>query len=227
MALIARLTSVVLTSVVLTTLAALAGVAALAPPAQAATGYKFWGYYHLTDGKWAASMKGADGFTAQDGDVEGFRYATTISPNRPPRAMPTFADICAGTQAPQGQKRVGIVLDYGTPQDAPEGQAPPQAEAECAVVPRDASTQQALESVQPLRIEGGLVCAIAGYPASGCAVEVADPAIPKTEQPVDVALPSEGEQQSAEESAVGPVVGVGALVLVLGGGAVVLARRRA
>jgi hypothetical protein len=212
----------------LTTLVALAAVGALSAPAYAEPGYKFWGYYHLTDGKWVASTKGADGYTAQDGDVEGFRYATTTESHfdRPPRAMPTFQDICAGTQAAQGEKRVGIVLDYGTTGDAPEGDRPPGAEAACAVVPADATTQQALESVKPLRIEGGLICAIGGYPSSGCAEQVKNASVPQQEQPVDLALPSEGDGESSQSSAVVPLVGAGALVLALGGGAVVLARRR-
>jgi hypothetical protein len=211
-------------------LAVLAGVGLLAgaAPAQAATGYTFWGYYHLTGGGWTASMKGADGVVPPGGAVEGFRYATTTgSPDRPPRATPSFADICAGTTAAPGQKRVGVVLDYGTAQDAPDGQAPPRAEAACAVVPAGASAQQALESVRPLRIEDGLVCAVAGYPASGCAQEVSDPVLPRTEQQVDLRLPSEAVPQTAAGGVPWPLVGVGALVVALGGGAVALSRRRA
>ncbi len=225
MALIARLTTVVVTALVAT-----AGVLALAGPAQAEPGFKFWAYYHLTDGEWVASKKGADGFTAQDGDVEGFRYATTTATNfdRPPRAVPTFEDICADTEAAPDQKRIGLVVDYGTTQDAADGDTPPKPEAACAVVPTDATTQQALESVKPLRIEGGLMCAIDGYPSAECAPEVKDASVPKTEQPVDLAMPGEEvASESAESSVPWPLVGVGALVLVLGGGAVVLARRRA
>jgi hypothetical protein len=196
--------------------------------AHAATGYTFWAYYHLDDGRWTASTKGADGVVPADGAVEGFRYATTTgTPDRPPRATPGFADICAGTDAPQGQKRVGIVLDYGTTQDSPDDATPPRAEAACAVVPADASTQQALESVRPLRIEDGLICAVGGFPASGCAEEVSDPAIPTTERQVDLRLPSEAQGQSAAGGVPWPLVGVGALVLALGGGAVAVARRRA
>ena len=229
MAHIAKLTTG-LTTVVLSMLAALAGVVALSAPAQAESGYTYWGYYHLTGGRWAASGKGANGYTAADGDVEGFRYATTLAssmkPNRPPRAMPSFADICAGTDAKHGQKRIGIVLDYGTAQDAAEGDTPPQAEALCAVVPEGASTQQALESVKPLRIEQGLMCAVDGYPSSGCAEQVKNATVPAKEKPVDLAMPGDGDASDAQNSAVLPLAGVGALVVLLGGGAVVLARRR-
>src|SRR5262245_42791885 len=64
----ARPTTVVLA--LLTFLAALAGMVALSAPAQAEAGYKFWGYYHLTGGKWVASSKGAGGFKPADGSVE-------------------------------------------------------------------------------------------------------------------------------------------------------------
>jgi hypothetical protein len=223
------LTTVVLS--LLTTLAALAGVVALSAPAQAESGYKFWGYYHLTGGKWVASTKGAGGYQPADGSVEGFRYATTTQSDfdRPPRAMPSFADICAGTQAAKGKKRVALVLDYGTTQDAPEGDTPPQAEAECAVVPAGASTQQALESVKPLRIEKGLICAIDGYPSAGCAEQVKNVTVPATEKPVHLAMPgqsSESADADSQNSAVLPLVGVGALVVLLGGGAVMVSRRR-
>jgi hypothetical protein len=223
MALLARLTTVVLTA-----LAGLAGVVALSAPAQAESGYKFWGYYHLTGGEWVASTKGAEGYTPDDGDVEGFRYATTTQSdfNRPPRALPSFADICAGTEAANGEKRVGLVLDYGTTQDAPEGDTPPQAEAACAVVPDDANTQQALESVKPLRVEKGLICAIDGYPSAGCAEQVKNATVPANEKPVDLTMPGESAAQDPQNSAVLPLVGVGALVVLLGGGAVLVARRR-
>lgn len=217
-----------LTTVVLAVLAALAGALALSTPAHAESGYKFWGYYHLTDGTWVASSKGADAYTPDDGAVEGFRYATTTQSDfdRPPRALPSFADVCGGTRADGGQKRVAIVVDYGTAQDAPEDDTPPQAEAVCAVVPAGASTQQALESVEPLRIEKGLICAIDGFPSSGCAEQVKNATVPANEKPVDLALPGEGGESEAQSSAVLPLVGVGALVVLLGGGAVVVARRR-
>jgi hypothetical protein len=219
----------VITAALACCLAALAGlgVVSVAAPAHAATGYTFWAYYHLVDGRWAPSMRGADGVVPPDGAVEGFRYATTTgTPDRPPRALPSFADICAGTRAGEGDKRVGVVLDYGTGRDAPDSQSPPRAEAACAVVPTGATAQQALESVRPLRIEEGLICAVGGYPASGCAEAVSDPSLPRSEQRVDLRLPTETAQQTAAGGMPWPLLGVGALVLALAGGAVALTRRR-
>ena len=219
-----------LTAAALALLASLAGLTAFATPAHAEDGFKYWGYYHLAGDTWESSKKGPSAYTAQDGDVEGFRFASTLQsdPHRPPRALPSFADICAGTQAAQGEKRVGIVLDYGTAQDAVEGDTPPQAQAACAVVPAEATTQQTLESVKPLRVEGGLVCAIGGYPSEGCGDPVQDVTVPENEKPVDLALPSETAAQASPGGDVPwSVVGVGAAVVVLGGGAVMVARRRA
>jgi hypothetical protein len=103
---------------------------------------------------------------------------------------------------------------------------PAQAEAACAVVPQAASTQQALESVKPLRIEKGLICAIDGYPSSGCAEQVKNATVPANEKPVDLAMPGESHDAQTQNSALLPLVGVGALVVLLGGGAVLVARRR-
>jgi hypothetical protein len=228
MALSARLITVVLTA-----LAALAAAVATSAPAQAEDGFKYWGYYQLSGGEWSASNKGADGVTPKDGTVEGWHYAiTTTKPNRPPRTEATFEDICGGTTAEDGHKRVAVAIDYGTAAEANDGESPPKPEAECAVVPDDATGQQVLESVAQVRVEDGLSCAVNGYPASGCGDPVSGVQIPQDEPVVDFALPAKasgGEQQqsAADTGSVSwPLLGVGALVVVLAAGAVSLARRR-
>lgn len=229
MALPARLITVVLTA-----LAVLAAAVVTSAPAQAEDGFKYWGYYQLTGREWSASKKGADGVTPKDGSVEGWHYAiTTTKPDRPPRTDATFQDICEGATAEQGQKRVAVAIDYGTAAEADDGETPPKPEAECAVVPDDATGQQVLESVAQVRVEGGLSCAVNGYPASGCGDPVSDVQIPQDEPVVDFALPAKasgGEQQQSAATDTGgvswPLLGVGALVVVLAAGAVTLARRR-
>jgi hypothetical protein len=229
MALPARLITVVLTAV-----AALAAALASPAPAQAEDGFKYWGYYQLTGGEWTASKKGADSLTPKDGAVEGWHYAITATkPDRPPRTDATFQDICGSTTAEQGHKRIAVAIDYGTAAEANDGETPPKPEAECAVVPTDATGQQVLESVAQVRVEDGLSCAVNGYPASGCGDPVRDVQIPQDEPVVDFAMPaktSDDEQrQSAADAGGGPswpLLGVGALVAVLAAGAVTLARRR-
>ena len=223
-----------LITVVLTTLAALAAAVATSAPAQAEDGFKYWGYYQLTGGQWTAAKKGADSLTPKDGTVEGWHYAvTTTKPDRPPRIDATFQDVCADTTAEQGQKRVAVAIDYGTAAEADDEETPPQPEAACAVVPDDANGQQVLESVAQVRVEGGLSCAVNGYPATGCGDPVSDVQIPQNEPAVDFALPAEAsgseQQQSAAADGAGvswPLLGVGALVVLLAAGAVTLARRR-
>lgn len=242
MAHLARTTSAVLTGV-LTALALLLGSLALAPAAHAEDGFKYWGYYQFDGGTWTAAQKGADAITPRDGSIEGWHFAvTTTQPNRPPRIDATFQDICAGSTAEQGEKRVAVAIDYGTDAEAPQGDQPPRPVAHCAIVPRDANGLQVLQSAAQVRVENGLACGIDGYPSSGCGTPVSDIEVPSNEEPVEFAMPdsaagqdggsAEGDQQAASSTSENdgspwPLVGVGAVVLVLAGGAVLLARRRA
>ncbi|WP_033822490.1 SCO2322 family protein, partial [Kitasatospora sp. MBT63] len=115
-----------------------------------------------------------------------------------------------------GRKRVAVVLDFGTAADSPPGaldagQSPPAPRTACASVPSGATSAEVLAAVAPpLRYDSaGLLCAIAGYPRAGCGEPVA-----ATSKSSDGGGPS-----------VGLIAGA-ALVLLLGAGAVVQARRR-
>lgn len=220
------------------TLAALATLVTNTAPAGASAegGFTFWGYYHLRNGTWEASQEGAGSITPREGVVEGFRYATTTETefNRPPRVDTSFAEICGDAEAPDGRKRVALVIDYGTVEDAANGGKPPPAEGHCAVVPEGFSTQQALESVASLRIED-FICAINGYPETGCGEQVSNVQIPADEPTVALQLDSDasnaddGAAVAAEESESGvpwSLIGVAVLVVLLAVVAVMLARRR-
>ncbi len=139
------------------------------------SGFRFWGYFHLSDGDWAFAETGPDGFDPADGDVEGWRYAAaTAEDPRFPRATPTFEDICGGTEAGDGEKRVGFVIDAGRPADGEDGATPPEPRAACAVVDAAANGADALAAVAEVRADpGGLTCALDGYPADGCGDPVA------------------------------------------------------
>lgn len=140
-----------------------------------ASGFRFWGYFHLADGEWAFAETGPDGFEPADGDVEGWRYASaTAEDPRFPRATPTFEDICGATEAGDGEKRVGFVIDAGRAADGEGGATPPEPRAECAVVDEAANGADALAAVAEVRGDaGGLTCALDGYPESGCGDPVA------------------------------------------------------
>ncbi|HET7326315.1 MAG TPA: SCO2322 family protein [Nocardioidaceae bacterium] len=209
------------------------GVAA--GPAHAEPGYTYWGYYQLVDGEWQFAQKGAGELTPDDGDVEGWRYATTVGTTpRPPRTDLSFAEICADVEAADAEKRVGVVIDYGTAGDAPQGEEPPTPEALCAVVPDDANGQQVLSAVADVRVEGGLNCGINGFPASGCSLTIENATAPESEPTVEFAVPATDDSEPAAEQATAEdggvswgLVGAGVLVLALAAAGARLARRRA
>jgi hypothetical protein len=212
-------------------------VAALAGPAHAEDGYRYWHYFHLEGDTWAFSEVGPADYTPEDGTVEGFRFGTsTMSQPIEPRAdldEVDFDTVCADTEAADDEKRVAVLIDYGVD----EGQdTPPDPRAECAVAAADATTQQILDQVAEVRVEGGMTCALDGYPASGCGDPVADADVPTDEEPVAFALPADADPDSdadgtsgaADDSeAVSPwLFALAALVVLVVAAAVVTARRR-
>ncbi|MFJ4186316.1 SCO2322 family protein [Kitasatospora sp. NPDC089509] len=208
-------------AVLLPLLAALVLLAGAAP-AQAA-GYRYWSFWRGADGgSWTYQLQGATTAVPPDGSVDGWRFA--VSPDggqdaAKPRATARFDELCATTPAQDGRKRVAVVLDFGTAEDAGSSAAqPPAQRTACATVAPRATSAEVLAAVAPpLRYDtAGLLCAIAGYPTAGCGDRVdagaaAQPAGPKsgTDGGPDLGL-----------------VAGGALVAVLAGGAVWQARRR-
>lgn len=141
-------------------------------PAQAAA-YRYWGFYQLNDATWAFAQKGSDQTTPKDGSVEGWRFAVgDESSSRLPRATATFEQICADTPKQNDKKRVGLVVDFGRDADSADGATPPDPKAVCAVVDTAATSTDVLRAAGDLRMEKGLICGVAGYPASGCGAEV-------------------------------------------------------
>jgi hypothetical protein len=217
-------------------------VGGTAGTAHAEDGYRYWNYFHLDDGAWAFSDKGIGQYTPQDGDVEGLRFGTsTASTGLEPRAdlaAVTFDAICADP-APEGQKRVAFVIDYGTEADAGGAQTPDPT-ADCAVVDAKATSLQALESLVDVRAGDGLLCAIDGYPAKGCGDPVKNATVPGDEPTVAFALPSsaddtaaaaDGDNSAASDNAEDDdnttiLVVIVAAAAVIGLGALALNRRR-
>jgi hypothetical protein len=215
----------------------------LAGTAHAATGYRYWNYFHVKDGAYQFATTGPSGYIPQDGSVEAYRYGLSggtkgLHPRTAASAY-TVADICKGTTAGSGQKRVGVLLDFGTKADAPSGETPPAPRAACAVVATNANGQQVLDQVSRLRVQKQLVCGIDGYPVSGCSVTVKNAPATTAATSVDFALPaatgSSGSSSASGSSAAGsggaggvawPLVGVVAAVVLLGGGGLLMARRR-
>lgn len=212
-------------------LVALAAVLAVlgAGTAQAA-GYRYWSFWEGSGTGWTYATQGPSLVRPDDGTVQGFRFSVSedSQDSAKPRRSPGFAKICADTPAQDGTKRVALVIDPGTAADAPAGETPPAPRTACARVAPEASTAEALASVaKPLRYSSdALLCAISGYPASGCGEQVSGdgPATPSaTTSPG--ASASAGSGGSGGGPSAGVLVGVGA-VLLLGIAAVVQARRR-
>jgi hypothetical protein len=196
----------------------------LAAPASAEA-FRYWGYYTSDGDAWTFAPAGPADTVPADGSVEGWRFAVTGEESvRYPRAAPDVDLLCAGVQAADGDKRVGVVLDYGTGEDAPDGEAVPAARGACAVVPADATGADVLAAVAELRLgDGGFVCGIDGYPAAGCGDPVEGEAPSGDEQPVTLELAE--TTGSGSTSWLPVVVGVG-VVAAVGAAAVALTRRR-
>ncbi|MER7111502.1 SCO2322 family protein [Streptomyces sp. NPDC000229] len=157
-------------------LAACAVLLGLAVPAQAA-GYRYWSFWESGGEGWTYATRGPTTARPADGDVNGFRFAVSTDSQDAarPRPAPDFADICGTAPAEDGTKRVGVVIDFGTAADAPEGSGqPPAPRVACARVRADATSAEAAAAVaKPLRYNSqALLCAIEGYPRTGCGEQV-------------------------------------------------------
>ncbi|WP_328998615.1 SCO2322 family protein [Kribbella sp. NBC_00709] len=209
----------------------------VATTAQAEDGYRFWGYYQWTNGQWAFSQKGADVFVPADGGVEGWRFAVGGAKPRVPRAAGDFDAICGKTPAETGKKRVALVVDPGTPEDAVTGDTPPQATGTCVVTDPKSNGAQVLAAVAPVRIEKGLTCGIAGYPSKGCGDQVKSIKVPATDAAVTLqvgpavgstaaASPAPAASSSSDSGGALWIIIVAVVVVLLAVGGLFLRRRR-
>ncbi|WP_345963534.1 SCO2322 family protein [Streptomyces sp. BRB040] len=190
-----------------------------------AAGYRYWSFWDRDGGKWVYATQGPSTARPSDGDVQGFRFAVSENSGdaAQPRGTADFASICAKTPAEEGSKRVALVLDFGTAPDAPSGETPPAPRTACAQLSPDATTADALAAVaDPLRYNtNALLCAIAGYPKSGCGEQVS-----QKEDSSASAAPKATEEEGAED---GPSIGLYAgiaVVAALAAAATWQARRR-
>ncbi|MEU1303923.1 SCO2322 family protein [Streptomyces shenzhenensis] len=188
-----------------------------------AVGYRYWSFWERDGDRWTYATEGPSTARPADGAVQGFRFAVSedSADATRPRGTARFAAICAQTPEREGRKRVALVLDFGTTADAPGDETPPPARTACAAVAPDATTAEALAAVaRPLRYDANaLLCAISGYPRTGCGEQVAATG----EQPTTAA------KEPADTEDGGPSIGLwagGAAVVLLGTAAFWQARRR-
>ncbi len=187
----------------------------VAPAGQAAA-YRYWTYWSGSGAGWTFSQVGPASSVPRDGGVEGWRFAVSTGvrgQDAEPRlpAGEAFDRFCGDVGPKAGMKRVAVVFDFGDSADAPPGQTAPQARGTCAQVPKGHTGGQVLQQVADFRVEGGLVCAIAGYPAGECAPAVADPASPTAASPTAAESPkparrTPGASRSPRGAASSPAV---------------------
>ncbi|MFJ9180444.1 SCO2322 family protein [Streptomyces sp. NPDC102360] len=198
-------------------------------PAQAA-GYRYWSFWERDGGQkaWTYATAGPSQAKPSDGDVQGFRFAVSADSKdaKQPRGAADFDTICADTSAKDGKKRIALVIDSGTAADAPGSETPPKPRTACARVAENATSADALAAVaKPLRYDSSaMLCAISGYPKSGCGEQVSKETSDKTPS-TPFAKDSASQTDDDGGPSVGLIAGV-AVVVVLGIAAGVQARRR-
>ncbi|MGW3655303.1 SCO2322 family protein [Streptomyces sp. NPDC005151] len=189
-----------------------------------AAGYRYWSFWEGKGSGWAYATQGPSLVRPDDGAVQGFRFSVSEDSrdSAKPRRTPDFATVCADTPAKDGTKRVALVIDPGSAADAPAGETPPALRTACAQIAPGASAAEALASVaKPLRYSSdALLCAISGYPASGCGEQVSG-----SGHTASVSPSSSHPGNGRSGPSTGVLVGLGA-VLLLGIAAVLQARRR-
>jgi LPXTG-motif cell wall-anchored protein len=189
--------------------------------ANAEKGYRYWGYFQAAAGatSWTAAMTGPS-VEVKDGDVEGwaFVFSSNDIPAVDPMMDPDFTTLCGDTPQAAGKVRVGLVVDFGAANIAPSGETPREFFSDCVVVDEGSVGLDVLQSAMAVNAgDSGLICGIAGYPASECGAEID---APTSEEAAVVTTTSE----EIAESNGSPIL-LGALGVLLISG-FVLARRR-
>lgn len=146
-----------------------------ATPAHA-VGYRYWSFWERDGQQWTYATQGPGVLRPEDGAVLGFRFSVSEDSQdaAKPRGENGFEAICGGTEPRPGHKRIALTVDFGTRADAPGKEVPPQGRAVCASVPEEGTAADALAAtLKPLRYDSSsLLCAIAGYPRTGCGEQV-------------------------------------------------------
>ncbi|GAA2442129.1 SCO2322 family protein [Streptomyces macrosporus] len=224
--------SSVLPTVLSAACAAVVLVAAGAAPAHAGE-YRYWSFWERDGREWTYATQGPGTLRPEDGAVLGFRFAVSEDSGDAdaPRGRADFEAICGTTEPRSGEKRIALDVDFGTAADAPSGETPPKARTACAVVPEDGTAADALAAAfEPLRYDSSaILCAIAGYPRTGCGEQVSSDGAASDKATSDAATDEAGAADEGGTGDGGPSTGLlggVALVAALGAAAVWQARRR-
>ena len=194
-------------------------------PAHAESGYRYWGYFQAAKDatSWTAAMTGPS-VALNDGAVEGWVFTASgnDTPANPPMMDPNFNELCSATSAVADKIRVGLVVDFGSGDIAPQGETPKEFFSDCVVVPKGSNGLAVLQSAFDVRTDkSGLICGIAGYPKSECGAQIELPA----ENPFPIASPliAPAPEEASEKSQL-PVALLATFAVIIA--AIVLRRRR-
>lgn len=173
-------------------------IAGLGAASAQATSYRYWTYWLGSDSGWSFSNLGPAFRTPADGSVEGWRFAVTQTVGgAPPRAAASFNDICGDTPAVADRKRVALIVDPGSPSDAPPGENGGAAWASCVVAAPNATGFDILTAKISVRTQRGLICALGTFPATECAPVIRDDPSPTTPAPPPKPQPTRSPSPSS------------------------------
>ena len=166
-------------TVVAALIALLFSQSSIASANAASKGWRYWGYHQAAANTttWKAAMTGPTVDIA-DGSVEGwiFTFSADDVPSTPPSVKPNFKQICGSTKAQVGKKRIGLVIDFGGRTYAPKGEKIQKRIVRCVLTAPASQGLEVLAQVVDVRQDdSGLICALSGYPAKECGVEVTTP----------------------------------------------------
>ena len=123
----------------------------------------------------------------KDGDVEGWAFVASSNdiPATPPMMDPDFAALCGEVSEVAGKVRVGLVVDFGAGEIAPEGDTPKEFFSDCVLVPEGSIGLDVLNAVSDVRADdSGLICGIDGYPSAECGAEIDMSVLTSSESPM-------------------------------------------
>lgn len=136
-----------------------------------ATTYAYWSYWHKAPGSssWSYSNTGPFYYRPADGSVEGWHFvhgsATPADP--PPRASGSYPALCGSKPSSAAGTQVAVVIDNGSS----------VARACVTVSARSTGTAVLTAAGATQRYNSsGLLCAINGYPRTGCGTVESGPA---------------------------------------------------
>jgi LPXTG-motif cell wall-anchored protein len=149
----------------------------------------------------------------KDGDVEGWAFVFSNSdiPASNPMMDPDFNALCGETPEAAGKVRVGLVVDFGAANIAPEGETPREFFSDCVVVDEGSVGLDVLQSALEVRAgDSGLICGIAGYPSAECGAEIEAPV---SEDAVTISAPVQTEEETTSSAPI--LLGALAVMIVL------------